>query len=84
MKRSAYRCGAPAVGNGGRRHRHRLNTELVKTPKVLLEYVIVHEMAHLIEPTHGPRFIALLDQHMSAWREARAESNELPLHAFAR
>ena len=57
----------------------RLNTELVKKPKDLLEYVIVHEMAHLLEPTHGPRFLALLDQHYPAWREARAELNELPL-----
>ena len=57
----------------------RLNTELVKKPKDLLEYVIVHEMAHLIEPTHGPRFLALLDEHYPAWREARAELNALPL-----
>lgn len=57
----------------------RLNTELVKKPKDLLEYVIVHEMVHLLEPTHGPRFVALLDRHYSAWREARAELNELPL-----
>jgi predicted metal-dependent hydrolase len=57
----------------------RLNTELAKKPKDLLEYVVVHEMAHLLEPTHGPRFLALLDQHYPAWREARAELNELPL-----
>ena len=57
----------------------RLNTELVKKPKDLLEYVIVHEMAHLIEPTHGPRFVALLERHYPSWREARAELNELPL-----
>lgn len=57
----------------------RLNTELVKKPKDLLEYVVVHEMVHLLEPTHGPRFVALLDRHYPAWREARAELNELPL-----
>ena len=57
----------------------RLNTELVKKPKDLLEYVIVHEMIHLIEPTHGPGFVALLDAHYPSWREARAELNELPL-----
>lgn len=57
----------------------RLNTELVKKPKDLLEYVIVHEMAHLIEPTHSARFIAILDRHYPSWREARAELNELPL-----
>ena len=59
----------------------RLNTELVKKPKDLLEYVVVHEMLHLIEPTHSERFVALLEQHYPTWREARAELNELPLGA---
>lgn len=59
----------------------RLNTELVKKPKDLIEYVIVHEMAHLIEPTHSERFIAILEEHYPSWREARAELNELPLAA---
>lgn len=57
----------------------RLNTELVKKPRDLLEYVVVHEMAHLIAPTHSERFVALLDEHYPSWREARAELNELPL-----
>lgn len=59
----------------------RLNTELVKKPKDLLEYVVVHEMAHLIVPTHSERFIALLTEHYPGWRAARAELNELPLTA---
>jgi predicted metal-dependent hydrolase len=59
----------------------RLNTELVKKPKDLLEYVIVHEMAHLLEPNHSERFVAILDKHYPTWREARAELNELPLSA---
>jgi predicted metal-dependent hydrolase len=59
----------------------RLNTELVKKPKDLLEYVIVHEMAHLIEPVHSERFIAILQKHYPSWREARSELNELPLTA---
>lgn len=59
----------------------RLNTELAKKPKDLLEYVIVHEMAHLLEPTHSDRFIAILEKHYPTWREARAELNELPLSA---
>jgi len=59
----------------------RLNTELVKKPKDLLEYVIAHEMVHLIEPTHSDRFITILDRHYPTWREARAELNELPLTA---
>jgi predicted metal-dependent hydrolase len=59
----------------------RLNTELVKKPKDLLEYIIVHELAHLIEPTHSDHFVALLDYHYPTWREARTELNELPLCA---
>lgn len=59
----------------------RLNTELVKKPRDLLEYVIVHEMAHLIEPTHSDRFVAILEEHYPTWREARTELNELLLAA---
>ena len=61
----------------------RLNTELVKKPKDLLEYVVVHELAHLRHPSHGDKFRALLDRHYPAWREARAELNALPLGAEA-
>lgn len=71
---------------GGCNHRAgniRLNTELVKKPKDLLEYVVVHEMLHLIEPTHSEHFVALLEQHYPTWRDARAELNELPLGAEA-
>jgi len=57
----------------------RLNTELVKKPKDLLEYIVVHEMAHLLEPTHNERFIAILDRHYQGWREARDDLNALPL-----
>lgn len=59
----------------------RLNTQLVAKPKDLLEYVIVHEMVHLIEPTHSERFLTILSKHYPTWREARAELNELPLAA---
>jgi predicted metal-dependent hydrolase len=52
---------------------------LVKKPKHLLEYVIVHEMAHLLEPTHSDRFLAILEKHYPSWREARLELNDLPL-----
>jgi hypothetical protein len=57
----------------------RLNTELVKKPRDLLEYVVVHEMIHLLEPVHSDRFITLLSQHCPAWQEARMELNELPV-----
>ncbi len=57
----------------------RLNTELVKKPKDLLEYIIVHEMVHLLEPTHNKRFMGLLAHHYPTWREAAQELNALPL-----
>lgn len=69
---------------GGCNHRAahiRINTELVKKPKDLLEYVVVHEMVHLIQPKHSERFLALMTEHYPSWREARAELNELPLAA---
>lgn len=59
----------------------RLNTELIKKPKDLLEYVIVHEMAHLLSPRHDEAFFAILDRHYPSWREARGELNALPLAA---
>ena len=59
----------------------RLNTELVKKPKDLLEYVVVHEVLHLIEPTHSEHFMALQSKYYPTWREARAELNALPLSA---
>lgn len=59
----------------------RLNTELVKKPKDLIEYVIVHEMVHLLEPTHSEQFMETLGKHYPSWREARNELNELPLTA---
>lgn len=72
MKTKWGSCNHPA--------RHiRLNTELVKKPKDLVKYVVVHEMLHLIEPTHNDRFITLLDRFYPHWREARAELNALPL-----
>jgi predicted metal-dependent hydrolase len=68
-------------GCNPRAHTIRLNTELVKKPKDLLEYVIVHEMLHLVAPTHSEQFFKLMTKHYPAWREARLELNELPLGA---
>jgi predicted metal-dependent hydrolase len=59
----------------------RLNTELVKKPRELLEYVVVHEMAHLIAPSHKDGFTSLLEKHWPQWRDSRAELNALPLGA---
>jgi len=51
----------------------------MKKPKDHLEHVVVHEMTHLLEPTHSDRFVAILTEHCPTWREARAELNELSL-----
>lgn len=67
-------------GSCNHRAKHiRLNSELAKKPRKLLEYVMIHELAHLLEPTHNKRFMALLDQHYPCWRELREHLNELPL-----
>ncbi|MDR3725968.1 MAG: SprT family zinc-dependent metalloprotease [Terracidiphilus sp.] len=57
----------------------RLNTELAKKPKECLEYVVVHEMAHLLEPTHNAHFISLMDGFMPNWRLRRDQLNRLPV-----
>jgi predicted metal-dependent hydrolase len=57
----------------------RLNTELAKKPRECLDYIIVHEMVHLLEPTHNARFIALMDQFMPRWQFYRQMLNRLPL-----
>lgn len=57
----------------------RLNTDLAKKPRECLEYIVVHEMAHLLEPTHNTRFIALMDQFMPKWQFCRGVLNRLPL-----
>ncbi len=50
-----------------------LALELVTRPPEGLEYVVVHELIHLIEPSHGPRFVRLMDRHVPEWRRVRAE-----------
>jgi predicted metal-dependent hydrolase len=57
----------------------RLNTELAKKPRECLEYIVVHEMTHLLEPTHNARFVALMDQCMPQWRFYRDQLNRLPV-----
>jgi len=57
----------------------RINTELAKKPPQCLEYIVVHEMVHLLEHTHSNRFTNLMDQFMPQWRFCRAELNRLPV-----
>jgi len=49
----------------------RLNTELARMPRECLEYVLVHELVHLLEPSHGPRFRSLMDRFLPEWKERR-------------
>ena len=58
----------------------RFNLELAKKPAKCLEYVIVHEMVHLLEPSHNYRFAALMDSFMPKWRFYQSELNRLPIH----
>jgi hypothetical protein len=53
----------------------RLNTELAQKPPEFLEYVVVHEMLHLLEPTHNYRFKALLDSFLPGWRSLKDQLN---------
>ena len=57
----------------------RLNTELARKPRNCLEYIVVHELAHLFEPTHNDRFVILMDQVMPQWHEIRDVLNRAPL-----
>jgi len=60
-------------------HTIRLNTDLAKKPRECLEYIIVHELVHLLEPTHNARFIALMDRFMPKWQGHRKALNRLPV-----
>lgn len=57
----------------------RLNTDLARKPRECLEYIVVHEMVHLLEPTHNTRFTALMDLYMPTWRFHREVLNRLPV-----
>ena len=58
----------------------RLNTELAKKPRECLEYIVVHEMVHLLAPTHNRRFVALMEQFMPKWQFYGEVLNRLPVH----
>jgi len=80
------RCSVP---NGPRRGKEfltgsatgaiRLNTDLAKKPPECLEYIVVHELAHLIEPSHNARFVSVMDLFLPQWQLYRDELNRLPV-----
>jgi predicted metal-dependent hydrolase len=57
----------------------RFNTELAKKPAECLEYLVVHELVHLLEPTHNTRFVVLMDRFMPKWQFHRQALNRLPV-----
>jgi predicted metal-dependent hydrolase len=59
-----------------------LNLELAKKPVHCIEYIVVHEMVHLLEKSHNKRFIALLDNYIPSWRMLKDELNRLPLNEY--
>jgi predicted metal-dependent hydrolase len=56
----------------------RLNLELAKKPPLCLEYVIIHEMTHILEPTHNQNFMDWMNQFLPNWKFYREELNCLP------
>jgi len=56
-----------------------LNTELAKKPIICLEYIILHELVHLIEPHHNANFVSLMDKYLPHWKHIRDELNRAPL-----
>ena len=55
-----------------------LNLELAKKPLECIEYIVVHELIHIIEPSHDKKFISLLEFHLPKWKFYRDELNKLP------
>ena len=57
-----------------------LNVRLMQVPKPFIDYVITHELCHLVEHNHGKRFYQLLDRMLPDWRERRQELNSYEVH----
>lgn len=56
-----------------------INLQLAKKPIECLEYVILHELAHLKVRNHGASFVAILDEYMPYWRDVRKQLNDSKL-----
>lgn len=56
-----------------------LNLELAKKPVQCLEYIVVHELVHLLERHHNKRFMALMESHLPQWRQYQEMLTKLPL-----
>ncbi|MBR0258090.1 MAG: M48 family metallopeptidase, partial [Synergistaceae bacterium] len=56
-----------------------INLQLVKKPLECLEYVLIHELVHLLEKNHTNRFRRLVEKYYPAWREAKRILADMPL-----
>ncbi len=56
-----------------------LNTELAKKPIESIEYILIHEMVHLLERNHNGKFTAYMDKFSPKWKHLREELNRAPL-----
>ena len=68
VQKMRSRWGSCNIQNGN----IRLNSELAKFPKGALEHVVVHELVHLLEPSHSKRFYSLMDEFMPNWKKLKA------------
>ncbi len=64
---------------GGYIHTYKFSEGVEDGVVLDLVYIVVHEMAHLLEPTHNARFIGLMDQFMPNWPHRRDQLNQLPV-----
>jgi predicted metal-dependent hydrolase len=56
-----------------------LNLELAKKPFHCIEYIIVHELVHLLERSHNAKFIGYMDNYLPEWKQLKKELNKLPV-----
>lgn len=75
LKRMKTKWGACNAARG----RLWFNVELAKKPQPCIEYIVVHELAHLVSRHHGRPFVSLMDQHLPKWQSLRRELGQLPL-----
>ena len=68
VQKMKSRWGSCNIQNGN----IRLNSELAKFPKGALEQVVVHELVHLLEPSHSKRFYSFMDEFMPNWKKLKA------------
>ncbi len=71
--KTKWGCCTPALGTV------RFNLELAKKPIECLEYVVVHELVHLLEASHNKRFMALMDAFLPDWRSHQTELNRISI-----